>query len=134
MTDLLRIDLSIDKEFFKIKTRTNGPRKNHTTWRDQKKLSIKVVEGRAETEGATMNHGSATTKLLGFQKPFAGFYGKTVRVKRKSGLPVKGMLLWPMRSCILPARKLYLENEKGNVRGMRIENVESIEIIGVTEE
>ena len=27
MTDLLRIDLSIDKEFFKIKTRTNGPRK-----------------------------------------------------------------------------------------------------------
>ena len=50
MTDLLRIDLSIDKEFFKLKTRTNRPRENHTTWKDQRKLSIKVVEGRGGTE------------------------------------------------------------------------------------
>ena len=46
MTDLLRINLSIDKEFFKIKTRTNRPRENHITWRDDRKMSIKIVEGR----------------------------------------------------------------------------------------
>ena len=46
MSDLLRIDLSIDKEFFEIKSRTNAPRKNHITWRDDRKMSIKIVEGR----------------------------------------------------------------------------------------
>jgi hypothetical protein len=46
MSDLLRIDLSIGKEFFKIKSRTNAPRKNHVTWRDDRKMSIKTVEGR----------------------------------------------------------------------------------------
>ena len=43
MSDLLRIDLSIGKEFFKIKSRTNAPRKNHITWRDDTiELTIKV--------------------------------------------------------------------------------------------
>ena len=46
MSDLLRIDLSIGKEFFKIKSRTNAPRKNHIAWRDDRKMSIKIVEGR----------------------------------------------------------------------------------------
>ena len=46
MSDLLRIDLSIGKEFFEIKSRTNAPRRNHIAWRDDRKMSIKIVEGR----------------------------------------------------------------------------------------
>ena len=131
MTDVLKIDLSIDRDFFKIRTKTNAPRKNHTAWRDQRKLAIKIVEGRAEAEGRNMNHGAVSTKLLDFQKPFEDFYGKVVRVKVRNGPGARGLLLPPVFSGFAPTKKLYLENEKGNIRKLRMENVESVEIIGV---
>ena len=77
-----------------------------------------------------MNHADISAKLLGFQKPFADFYGKVVCVKMKSGAGGRGLLLPPVFSCMPPARKLYLENGKGIIRRVRMENVESVEIIG----
>jgi hypothetical protein len=76
-----------------------------------------------------MNHGPVSTKYLDFQKPFANYYGKNVQVKMKSGKGGKGLLLPPIFSCLVPARKLYLENAKGRIRRLRMDNVESVEVI-----
>ncbi len=78
-----------------------------------------------------MNHGDVSTKLLNFQKPFADFYGKVVHVKMKNGAGGRGLLLPPVFSCMPPARKLYLKNERGRIRRLRMEDVESVEIMGV---
>ena len=78
-----------------------------------------------------MNHGDVSVKLFDFQKPFADFYGKVVHVKMKRGQGSRGLLLPPVFLGIRPGRKLYLKNGKGDIWKLRMENIESIEIIGV---
>ncbi len=49
MSDILNDVLKIDKEFFRLKTRVYGPRLNHITWRDEKRMGIKIVKRREYT-------------------------------------------------------------------------------------
>ena len=76
-----------------------------------------------------MNHGPVSTKYLDFQKPYTDYYGKKVHIVMKSGPGGTGLLLPPIFSCLVPARKLYLENAKGKIRRLRMENVQSVEVV-----
>ena len=44
MSNIIKSDFRIDRKFFAIKTRTNSPKTRHLSWRDESKLSLKLVE------------------------------------------------------------------------------------------
>ena len=44
MSDLLNSDCRIDREFFRPRGKVNRPKVKHLTWRDERRLSLKLVE------------------------------------------------------------------------------------------
>ncbi len=44
MSDIIKNDFRIDRKFFAIKARTNSPKTRHLSWKDESKLSLKLVE------------------------------------------------------------------------------------------
>ena len=44
MNDLLNSDCRIDRSFFNLKQKVNRPKVKHLTWRDERRLSLKLVE------------------------------------------------------------------------------------------
>ena len=44
MSNILRSDFRIDREFFRSRGKVNGPKVKHLTWRDERRLSLKLVE------------------------------------------------------------------------------------------
>ena len=44
MSNILRCDFRIDREFFRSRGKVNGPKVKHLTWRDERRLSLKLVE------------------------------------------------------------------------------------------
>ena len=44
MSSILRYDSEIDREFFRPRGKVNRPKVKHLTWRDERRLSLKLVE------------------------------------------------------------------------------------------
>ena len=44
MSNILRSDFRIYREFFRPKGKVNRPKVKHLTWRDERRLSLKLVE------------------------------------------------------------------------------------------
>ena len=44
MSNILRCDIGIDREFFRPRGKVNRPKVTHLTWRDERRLSLKLVE------------------------------------------------------------------------------------------
>ena len=44
MSNILRCDIGIDREFFRPRGKVNRPKVKHLTWRDERRLSLKLVE------------------------------------------------------------------------------------------
>ena len=44
MSSILRSDFRIDREFFRPRGKVNRPKVKHLTWRDERRLSLKLVE------------------------------------------------------------------------------------------
>ena len=44
MSSILRFDFRIDREFFSLRQKVNRPKVKHLTWRDERRLSLKLVE------------------------------------------------------------------------------------------
>ena len=44
MSDILNSDCRIDREFFRPRGKVNRPKVNHLTWRDERRLSLKLME------------------------------------------------------------------------------------------
>ena len=44
MSDLLNSDCRIDRKFFSLRQKVNRPKVKHLTWRDERRLSLKLVE------------------------------------------------------------------------------------------
>ena len=44
MSNILRCDIGINREFFRPKGKVNRPKVKHLTWRDERRLSLKLVE------------------------------------------------------------------------------------------
>ena len=44
MSNILRCDIGIDREFFRPRGKVNRPKVKHLTWRDERRLSLKIVE------------------------------------------------------------------------------------------
>lgn len=76
-----------------------------------------------------MNHAGVAAKLLPFQEPYNEFYGRKVRVFRRTGVPVAGELLSPVSGCLPPAHKLYLKLTSGKIWRIPMANVRKIEVL-----
>ena len=44
MSDILNSDCRIDRDFFRPRGKVNRPKVKHLTWRDERRLSLKLVE------------------------------------------------------------------------------------------
>ena len=44
MSNVLRSDFRIDREYFRPRGKVNRPKVKHLTWRDERRLSLKLVE------------------------------------------------------------------------------------------
>ena len=44
MSNILRCDIGIDREFFRPRGKVNRPKVKHLTWRDERRFSLKLVE------------------------------------------------------------------------------------------
>ena len=44
MSNILRCDIGIDRDFFRPRGKVNRPKVKHLTWRDERRLSLKLVE------------------------------------------------------------------------------------------
>ena len=44
MSNILRCDIGIDREFFRPRGKVNRPKVKHLTWRDERRLFLKLVE------------------------------------------------------------------------------------------
>ena len=44
MSDILNLDCRIDREFFSLRQKVNRPKAHHLEWKDDSRLSLKLVE------------------------------------------------------------------------------------------
>ena len=44
MSDILNSDCRIDREFFRPRGKVNRPKVKHLTWKNERRLSLKLVE------------------------------------------------------------------------------------------
>ena len=44
MSNIVRCDIGINREFFRPRGKVNRPKVKHLTWRDERRLSLKLVE------------------------------------------------------------------------------------------
>ena len=44
MSNIPRCDIGIDREFFRPRGKVNRPKVKHLTWRDERRLFLKLVE------------------------------------------------------------------------------------------
>ena len=44
MSNILRCDIGIDREFFRPRGKVNRPKVKHLTWKNERRLSLKLVE------------------------------------------------------------------------------------------